>query len=70
MLVANDRTAGSEAVLIEVIGTLRAIVDLVDVVDRVELFVAVIIECRAVKVVRSRLRDHVDHRPTRPPVFG
>ena len=70
VLVVLDRTAGGKAVLIEVIGTLRAIVDLVDVVVRVVALVAQEVEERAVEIVRARLRHDVDDGATGAAVLG
>ena len=70
VFVPHDGTADAEAVLIVVIGTLRPFVDHVDVVVRVEPLVAVVIEHRAVEVIRARLGDDVDHRAAGPAVLG
>ena len=68
-LVLDDRAAQRGPELIEVVRSLRAAVDGVDVVLRVQLLVPIEIETVAVVFIGAGLRHDVDQGAARPPVL-
>src|SRR5262245_54696979 len=70
MPVFLNRPADAAAELIKVIRRLRAVLDLVDHIIRIERLVSIELEYRTVEFVGAGLGHHVDHGSTGPAILG